>query len=349
MADVGPFDAVGKASELQPVLSPELAAAIAGAKDYAASALSDNTVRSYASDWRDFTAFCERHGLVALPATPQTIAVYITTLADSVKPATIERRFAAIGHKHRNAGVDDPCLHARVRTILRGIFRRRGAPAQAKAPITDTELYPMLRAVEYRPAKEGAPHNEWERTALKTARDRAVLLLGFAGAFRRSELVALDIEDLAPHTGGLLVTVRGSKTDQKHEGLTKAIPRADVSALDPVGAVEAWCERANIASGALFRSFDRAGRLTDRRLGAGEVARILKGAAQRAGLDPVRFAGHSLRSGFLTAGGRHGVPIPDLAAISHQSLVTVLHYWKAGAAFEDPPLLRIFGVDAGDT
>lgn len=332
-------------------LASDVAEEVHRAREYAAAAHADNTRDAYKSDITDFQAFCTRHGLQWRPASPETIARYAISLAGIVKPATIERRLSAIRFAHSEEGLPDPTAHPALERIVTGIRKKHGTPPIAKREIRQLELLRLLRAVERRPKTVEDPFEQgklWRRAQLLTARDRALLLLGFAGAFRRSELVAINVEDVRPHPKGIQILVRRSKTDQAGKGRWKPIPRYHVQSLDPVHAYEEYRALAAITHGALFRSFDINGTLSDTRLAGGDVSRIIKRACKRAGLNPAEFASHSLRSGFVTSAAERGAAPAEIAEVSHQSLATVIHYWKKAQAFTNPPLLRIFGDNTED-
>jgi site-specific recombinase XerD len=314
------------------------------ATDYARLSLSENTRRAYQADWQDFSVFCSRHGVDPLPATPQTIAKYVTAIAKVVKPTTIERRLAAIRRRHKDVQLPDPTKHDVVRTLLRGVFLAHGAQSVAKTAITSKHLLAMLSCLDRSIERCNRRKDLLERTRILVARDRAIVLLGFAGAFRRSELVSLDVEDLFPHPRGLRVLVRRSNTDQGRNGRYKAIPAIPDSRFDPVSAVHKYQQAACIKSGPLFRSFSIDGVLTDRRLGADGVARVVKRLIRSVGLDAADFSAHSLRNGFLTAAASKGASLADIAAVSHQSKSTVVRYWKEAQEFDESPFLKIFGL-----
>jgi integrase len=255
------------------------------------------TVRAYRSDWRDFGEWCSVQGLEPLPARPRTVALYLAALARSgAEAVTIQRRLSAISQAHQAAGQQpSPTSDLLVRQVMRGIRRTLGtAPGHRKAPLTAAEL---RRLVEATP--DGTPAG---------LRDRALLLVGHLGAFRRSELVALDVEDVAETPDGLRLRVRRSKTDQEGAGTEKGIPRRPDPATCPVLALRRWLDIAEITAGPIFRAVNRHGQVRPGRLSDRAVALVVKRACGRAGLDPDRYAGHSLRSGFATAAAEGGAP-----------------------------------------
>ena len=293
---------------------------------YAEAEKAPATRAAYASDWRDFAAWCAARGATPLPAHVGIVAAYLSWLAESGRKAsTIGRRAAAIGHRHKLAGHEPPTSQEGVRAVLRGIRRTIGAARAGKAAATADILTTMLRLC---PA------------TLAGSRDRALLALGFAGAFRRSELVALEVADLTEAPDGLRVRIRRSKTDQEGEGAEIAIPRG--YRLRPVEAVQAWLKASEISDGPLFRPVLKGRRIQREPLSAFSAAQIVKRYAKRAGLDPAAYAGHSLRSGFLTSAAESGASILKMIEVSRHKSIDVLRGYvrradlfreHAGAAF----------------
>ena len=284
------------------------------------------TRTAYASDWRDFAAWCAQRGAGPLPAHVGIVAAYLSALADQGRKAsTIGRRAAAIGYRHKLAGHEPPTNVEAVRAVLRGIRRTIGTARVGKAPATADVLKQMLALCP---------------DTLSGKRDRALLALGFAGAFRRSELVALEIADLAETPDGLRVLIHRSKGDQEGQGQEVAILRG--CRLRPVEAVQTWLAAAEISSGPVFRPVLKGQRVQAGPLSPFSAAQIVKAYAERAGLDPVQFAGHSLRSGFLTSAAEAGASVFKMMEVSrHKSVDTLRGYVRradlfrehAGAAF----------------
>lgn len=301
--------------------SKSLETAAQAAAEFIAASKAENTRRAYASDWRHFQAWCEGVNLSALPAWAMTVAAYLSALASSgAKVATIRRRCASIGHFHASAGHDNPAAHPGVRAALEGIGRQLGAPAVKKAALTDELLARALKKIP---------------PDLAGLRDRALLLLGFAGALRRSELVALDVADIARHPKGLVVTIRRSKTDQAGAGKIKAVPHG--KKLHTVRALQAWLEASKITEGPLFRGV-RGTRVLPDRLCDRQVARIVQKRTALIGLDPALFAGHSLRSGFISSASDHDASIAKIADhAGHAKLDTTRGYMQTADAFKDHP------------
>jgi site-specific recombinase XerD len=307
---------VSQASNLPAALAPELATAIGYAKAEKAEA----TRRAYGTDFRLFAAWCDAKGATSLPALPETVAAYLAAEADAgVKPSTLGRRVAAIRYAHKLASLPTPTDAEGVKATLRGIRRTFGGAKVRKAPAVAGKMKAMVAT---------APGG------LAGLRDRSLLLLGFAGAFRRSELVGLDVEDIEQTTEGLRVTIRRSKTDQEGQGRTLAIPRGDVAC--PIKALAAWLETAGISSGPVFRPIGKGGKLRTGRLTAQSVALIVKAYAARAGLDAKAYAGHSLRSGFLTSAAGKGASIFKMMDVSgHRSVETLRGYVRDAELFKD--------------
>jgi site-specific recombinase XerD len=302
-----------------PTLPAALGADLAAAIDLARAEKAKSTRKAYGTDFRLFKAYCDGKGVSALPASPETVAAYLAAEAQTAKPSTISRRVAAIRYAHRLAGLETPTDAEGVKATVRGIRRMfRGARIK-KAPAVATKMLGMVAT-----APEG----------LAGLRDRALLLLGFAGAFRRSELVALDVADVAENETGLLVRIRSSKTDQEGEGVTIAIARGDLAC--PVRALRTWLDAARIEAGPIFRPIDKAGTVRPSRLTCRSVANIVKAHAERAGLDASAYSGHSLRSGFLTSAAGKGASIFKMMDVSrHKSVDTLRGYVRDAELFKD--------------
>jgi len=287
---------------------------------FAKAEKSPATRKAYATDYRLFCQWCEARALAPMPASVETVAAYLAHEADNgCRPSTIGRRCAAIGYAHKLAGNESPTAAESVKATLRGIRRSLGTAPARKAPATADLILAMV---------SGAG------TGPKGLRDRALALLGFAGAFRRSELVALDVSDLQETEAGLIVTVRRSKTDQEGRGRTVAIVRGSIAC--PVQAVRNWLDAARIDSGPLFRPVAKGGKVVDGRLSDKQVARTIKAFAMRLGLDGAVFGGHSLRSGFLTSAAARGASIFKMADQSgHKSMDTLRGYVRSAEIFQD--------------
>ena len=248
-------------------------------------AFAKNTQRAYRADWADFTDWCDGENLVPLPAEASTVAAYIEALAATHKIATIQRRLVSIKKAHRGIGVETPTTDPLVRLAWRAIRRRIGVAQEPKAPLLINDVRSMVGTLD---------------SDLAGLRDRALLLLGFAGAFRRSELVAVRKGDLEFNPDGVTVRIRKSKTDQESRSRRVGVPFGTSTATCPVRALLAWLEASGITGGPVFRSLQR-GRLGRIALSDKSVALVVKRAAEAAGLSPERYAGHSLRAGLATS------------------------------------------------
>jgi site-specific recombinase XerD len=293
---------------------------VEAAAGYAIAEKAAATRRAYKTDFAIFKAWCADRGASALPAEPATVAAFLAWEANrQTRPSTIGRRVAAIRYAHKLAGHEVPTDDERVRATVRGIRRAVGTAPTKKTPVTADRIMVMAPVAS---------------TRLADLRDRALLLLGFAGAFRRSELVALDIEDIEETNEGLRAMIRRGKTDQEGKGAVIAIVRGAV--VCPVAAYKAWIEAANISTGPVFRPIAKGQRLQHARLTDRSVAKIIKAHAARIGLDPAGFSGHSLRSGFLTSAATRGASIFKMMDVSrHKSVDTLRGYVRDTELFRD--------------
>jgi site-specific recombinase XerD len=288
------------------VALPELSAR---AKAYSRQARAPGTKRSYLGDLERFGAWCSQRGSCPLPAASTEVANYLSSLAEAGrKPSTIDRALAAISEAHRMAGLPSPRAEHHVRQVMKGIRRALGVAPTRKSPLMIEDLRRLLI---------GLPDG------IKGLRDHAVLVLGFACAFRRSELVSLDVADLKLTAHGLEVILRSSKTDQERQGTTIGVPFGAHPSSCPVRAVQAWLRAARISEGPVFRPVDRHGNVSARRLGAKAVASLIKEHARSVGLDPDQYAGHSLRAGLLTSAMRLGKPEAVVMRQSRHKSVSV--------------------------
>jgi integrase len=307
-----------------------LAAVVEQARDYAEASHSENTRRAYTVGWNDFAVYCAGHGVPSLPASPQTVALYVTTLAERAKLATIRQYLAGITDKHRENGLESPAAHEIVHRIVRGIARTNGASQTRKSAVTLDYLRAMLLEVR--------------GDDLKAKRDRALLLLGFAAALRRSELAALCVEDLRFEKRGLVVTICRSKTDQEAKGAEIAVPYVVNGSLCAVRAVKAWLDASRIAAGPLFRSFSLHRAMLTTPIDGRDVANLVKKLTRKARIDG-DFSGHSLRAGFATSAAAAKVSLDSIARTTrHKSLSVLMGYVRPAQAFDDVALTTIAGA-----
>jgi len=341
VGDLVVADQVNALAAYLPDLSPDDRDRVDG---YVARASAEATLRAYQSDWRLFCAWCEESGYQPLPATPAIVAAFLTLLAERgfaprtphrarggrealAKPlgrSTIGRRLSAIVFAHRAAGFDPPTQQPdgpRLEKAMRAIRRdKRDDPSGKKRPADGDVLRDMLRTID--------------GEDLRSYRDRALLAIGMAGAFRRSELVAITVGRVSDDTRGLLVRVPTSKTDQEGRGHSVAIP--DGRRLEPVRHYRAWLEKAAIDSGPVFRKLTPQGRLTEQPMSAQGVALVVKAAARSAGYPETLFSGHSLRAGFLTEAGRQNANLFKMREHSrHASIDMVAEYVRDHERFRE--------------
>lgn len=296
------------------------------------AARAEETWRAYRSDLEDFARWCEEVGLVALPASEETVARYLVHLADlGRRPATLARRLASISVAHQTAGYASPAQFRLVRDRLSGIRRSVGVAQRQASPATTPEIRRMVRAPP---------------DGLHGRRDRLVILLGFAAALRRSELAGLDVEDIRWVPEGMEVTIRRSRTDQEGEGVVVAVPYGSKMETCPVRALGAsldatGLDATGLVEGPLVRGISRDVHIPVehrllRRLSTEGISRIVARAARRAGLDPNGvWTGHSLRAGLATSAARAGVPDRAIMRTTwHRSRTSLDRYVRAGKCWE---------------
>lgn len=313
-------DACTAIATIEPAALGELQRLADAANRYKEEATSKATRRAYAADWRDFTAWCASVGATPLPADPETLIAYITALADTCRPSTIDRRLAGIRAMHRDEGLEAPTFLPDVSKVRQGIRRELGVDPNAKAAAGTEEVLKMVATLP---------------TSLRGLRDRALLLVGFAAALRRSELVGVDVEHLTFSEDGVRILVPKSKTDQAGEGAAVGVLATNRPTC-PVAALRTWIDAAGVERGAVFLSFDRRGRMTSERLSGYGVAIVVKRAARAAGLDPERFAGHSLRAGMVTEAFANGVAAEDIMRTTrHKRHETLMRYRREARLFHN--------------
>lgn len=308
----------------EPALPAILNEKIERAAAYAKAARAGATRRAYDSDWAIFSAWCAAHGLTALPASPDVVAVFASDQATAgLNPSTISRRIAAIGHHHRAGGHPAPTAlptAGRLAEVLAGIRAEHGGAKRQKRPADATALHNMLAAIE--------------GDGLRAVRDRAILAIGMAAALRRSEIVGLNVEHVGIVPEGLRLRIVHSKTDQARQGAVIAIPEG--SRIRPKALLLAWMAAAGHCEGALFRRLTRGDVLMPAAMSDRAIARLVQQYASAAGYDPTQFAGHSLRSGFLTEGASQGATIFKLQEVSrHKSVQVLSDYVRNAELFKD--------------
>jgi site-specific recombinase XerD len=307
----------------------ELAELHKKAREFIAAAKAAATRSAYRGDWEHFAAWCRERELSFLPATPETVALYLTALAATHKPATLSRRLTSINKAHQAAGLEAPgrMEKAAVGETLKGIRRTVGVAQAGKKPLLTADMQKLIA---------GLPGG------LLGVRDRALLLMGFAGGFRRAELAALAVADIAETDDGLMVNLRFSKTDQEGQGRKVALPYGSSEGTCPVRAYRSWIERAGITAGPVFRGVDRHGNLGGEGLHKDSVGMIVKRAAKAAGLDPKPYAGHSLRAGLATQAYLNGAnELAIMRQTGHRSLEMVRRYIRDIELFKDNPASKL--------
>jgi integrase len=304
---------------------------------YVAAARAGNTLRGYRSDWAEFTSWCNEDELAPLPAAAATVSGYLTDLArHGAKVGTMSRRLSAIRFAHRLRDLPDPTANARVLAVWEGIRRVHGAPPDQAPPLMPPELYAVLAACPT--TRTWRTPNRPAEPDLAGLRDRALLLVGFVGALRRSELAALRVEDLAEHPNGIVLTLPRSKTNQTGETPELVVlPRAGTRSHCPVTALNAWMVAAAVTDGPVFRPVSKGNRALPKGLHPESVNNLVQVAAARVpGLGEVGYSAHSLRAGFVTHAHLRGASDRAIAhQTRHRSLATLGAYVRVHEAWTD--------------
>ena len=278
-----------------------------------------NTLRAYQADFRDFTNFCSRNGFNEMPTNPKILSLYLTYLSSSSKYSTLKRRLASIGVLHKMKGHYIDTKHPIIVENLMGIKRKKGINQKGKKPLLINDLKLIINALDESTEKEK-----------KKLRDKTLILVGFSGGFRRSELVQIEYEDLDFVSEGVKIFIKRSKTDQSGEGSIKGIPYFDNDKYCPVRSLKKWIEFNNIKSGKVFSVSDKT------------VALVIKKYSYLAGLDSSKYAGHSLRSGFATSAAEAGAEERSIMAMTgHKSTEMVRRYIKEANLFKNNALNKI--------
>jgi len=296
------------------------------AKKYILHAKANNTIKSYKSDWREFVAYCQARDVSCLSADVNTIVNYVAEMAETKKVSTISRRLSSISQAHQAAGHDSPTHAFGVKAVLRGVKKVKGTMPNKKAAAVIEDIQKMLSTLD--------------RRKLIDIRDRALILIGFAGAFRRSELVAINRDDIEKNRDGLTITIKNSKTDQEGQGYKKGIPYGSNPDTCPVRAFEDWMEASKITQGPIFRRIyknaQKIEQIHTKGLVDKSVALIIKKLAKRAGLDENKYSGHSLRSGLITTAANRGVDERSIMKqTGHKSLTVMRGYIQDATLFKN--------------
>ena len=284
------------------------------------SSKSLNTIRAYKSDFKDFSNFCKKNNFKSLPADPKIVSFYITHLSSISKVSTLKRRLASISVVHKIKGFYIDIKHPLIIENFMGIQRKLGVFQKSKKPILINELKEIIKTIE-----------STEKNEIKKIRNKALILLGFAGGFRRSELVNIILDDLEFTKEGLKIFIQRSKTDQSGEGMTKAIPFFKDKNFCPVVSIKNWIEIIKNKTNSLI--FDISDKM---------VAVLIKKYLQKAGFDNTKYSGHSLRSGFATVAADHGADEKSIMNMTgHKSSTMVRRYIKETNLFKNNALNKI--------
>ncbi len=279
----------------------------------------NNTVRAYESDFKDFSLFCIKNGLKHLPTEPKILSLYLTHLSKTSKFSTLKRRIASIKVIHKMKGHYLDSNHPIIMENLLGIKRVNGAYQKSKKPLLINHLKTIIKVID-----------EKEKNETKRIRNKSLILLGFSGGFRRSELVNLDYDDLEFVNEGLKIFIKRSKTDQAGQGSIKAIPYFSNEEYCPVIKIKDWIRYRNIREGKIYNISDKSVSLT------------IKKYASLAGLDPNLYGGHSLRSGFATSAAEAGAEERNIMAMTgHKTTQMVRRYIQEANLFKNNALNKI--------
>jgi len=304
--------------------------------EYVEAARSANTLRGYRSDWREFTTWCTLHDLEPIPATASVVTGYLSDLARAgAKVGTMSRRLSAIKFAHQLRNLPDPTRNARVVAVWEGIRRTHGAPPEQAAPLMPPELFDVLDACPV--TKVWRTPGRPDEPDLAGVRDRALILVGFVAALRRSELAALNLDQVAAHPNGLVLTLPRSKTNPTGEHVELVVlPRAANPARCPVVALNNWLQLAGITGGPVFRAVGKSNQPAARALHPESINTLIQKAVARAGMDPGPYSAHSLRAGFVTYAHLRGASDRAIAhQTRHRSLATLGTYVRVQQAWTD--------------
>ena len=291
-----------------------------------------NTVRAYKSDFKDFGAFCAKHSFKSLPTDPKIVALYLTYLSGKdAKMSTLRRRLVSIGMMHKLKGHYLDTKHPVIIENLMGIKRTKGSIQRGKKPILINHLKAIVNVIDEEKIEE-----------IKKLRDKSIILVGFGGGFRRTELISIDHQDLEFVAEGVKITLRRSKTDQFGEGMVKGLPYFSNEKYCPVTHLKKWIEISNIKDGPVFRRFAKGCSLTSHRLTDQSVVLLIKRYLELAGIDNKNYSGHSLRSGFATVSAESGADERSIMAMTgHKTTQMVRRYIKEANLFKNNALNKI--------
>ena len=296
------------------------------------SSKANNTIRAYRSDFKDFGAFCAKNDFKSLPTEPKIVSLYLTHLSikDS-KMSTLKRRLVSIGMIHKLKGHYLDTKHPIIIENVMGISRKKGNFQKGKKPILINQLKAIVNVIDNEKTEE-----------IKKIRDKTIILIGFGGGFRRTELVSIDYEDLEFVSEGVKIIIRRSKTDQFGEGMIKGLPYFSNQIYCPVLHLKKWLKISNIKSGPIFRKFNKGFNLNNNRLTDQTVALLLKNYLSVAGIENKNYSGHSLRSGFATVSAESGADERSIMAMTgHKTTQMVRRYIYEANLFKNNALNKI--------
>ena len=291
-----------------------------------------NTVRAYKSDFKDFTLFCAKNGFKSLPSEPKIVSLYLTNLsANEAKMSTLKRRLVSIGVIHKLKGHYLDTKHPIIIENLMGIKRVKGSIQKGKKPILINHLKSIINVIDQQEINE-----------IKKSRDKTIVLVGFGGGFRRTELISIDHEDLEFVSEGVKIMLKRSKTDQFGEGMVKGLPYFSNEVYCPVINLKKWLELSKIKSGPIFRRFFKGSVLTNNRLTDQSVVLFIKDYLNLAGIENKNYSGHSLRSGFATVAAESGADERSIMAMTgHKTTQMVRRYIREANIFKNNALSKI--------
>ncbi|WP_436699135.1 tyrosine-type recombinase/integrase [Nocardioides sp. BYT-33-1] len=327
------------------VLDPVELARVAAALE---ADIAPSTRKMYQLTWNQWVRWCAARGIVAQPADPDAIAVYVTERAAAgIGYGSLELACSAIAYHHRSAGLANPTTDPTLRRVLRGLRRTLGcAPHRRAHPLTTAEIRRIVARLDV--------------SDPLAARDRAIILLGYASALRPSELSALDLDDITPAVGGVLLRVRRSKTDQDGHGDIVGVAHGHHPDTDPVAALAHWTRllrrdhgsrhaaAAGPGAGFAFPQMTKVGTVLDGRLSPTGVSKAVRRRATDAGLGHLQISGHSLRAGHATTAARNGASVDRIASQTrHRRIATLLdHYIRPGPPWRPAPAATSDSEDA---
>ena len=291
----------------------------------------NNTLRAYKSDFKDFGIFCAKHGFNSMPSKPKVVSLYLTHLSANSKISTLRRRLVSIGVVHKLKGHYLDTKHPVIIENLMGIKRKKGSIQTGKKPLLINHLKQIINIID-----------EQKIAKIKKLRNKALILIGFSGGFRRTELISIDHEDLDFVEEGVKITLKRSKTDQFGEGQVKGLPYFSNEKYCPVMSLKNWIYLSKIKSGPIFRRFAKGSILTGHRLTDQSVVLIIKECLKLAGIENQNYSGHSLRSGFATVAAESGADERSIMAMTgHKTTQMVRRYIKEANLFKNNALNKI--------